>query len=188
MPDTQQGAIERIDNGYVIRFERFYPSPIDTVWRALTEPEQLKQWTGAGEVELDLVPGGRFISRVTGPQELIDAILAEGGALETTDTILRVEAPRLLEHTFSGSADSVVRWELTPGPEGCVLRLTHTEHADTGGAQKASFLAGWHDLLDSIGEVLAGTREGGTWSLERWETYKQRYSEQVGIEPPSKSS
>ena len=180
MPDTQDGTLERIDNGYVIRFERYYPSPPEAVWQALTEPEQLKQGTGAGEIEVDLVAGGRFVSRTRGPPALVEAILAEGGALETTDTILRVEAPRLLEHTFSGSPTSVIRWELSPQAEGCFLRLTHTEHTDTEGTQRASFLAGWHDLLDSLGEVLAGTRDTANASRERWEAYKQRYSDQLG--------
>jgi uncharacterized protein YndB with AHSA1/START domain len=180
MPDTPNGTLEQTENGYVIRFERFYPSPVEAVWLALTEPEQMKHWSGAGEFEVVLVEGGRLVSRVTGPPELVETILAEGGPLETADTILRVEAPSLLEHTFNGSSTSVVRWELSQEPGGCLLRLTHTEGGDTEGTQQASFLAGWHDLLDSIGEVLAGTKDTASWSLERWETYKQRYSEQLG--------
>jgi uncharacterized protein YndB with AHSA1/START domain len=179
MPDTQSGTLERTGDGYAIRFERRFDSAVDVVWRALTEPEQLKQWTGAGEVEIDLVAGGRFVSRVTGPPQLVETILAEGGALETHDTVLRVEPPRLLEHTFNGSPASVVSWELSPDGPGCLLRLTHTERADTEGTQKASYLAGWHDLLDSLAEVVAGAREPGTWSLERWERYKQRYDEEL---------
>jgi uncharacterized protein YndB with AHSA1/START domain len=182
MPETQDGTLERTDDGYVIRFERRFDSPVNAVWQALTEPEQLKQWTGAGEIEIDLAAGGRFISRVTGPPDLVEAVLKEGGSLETHDTVLRVEAPNLFEHTFNGSPASVVRWELSADGNGCLLRLTHNERADTEGTQKASYLAGWHDLLDSMAEVIAGTREEGTWSLERWEGHRDRYSRTLSEE------
>ena len=76
MPDAADGTISREGERFVIRFERRFPSPIEEVWAALTRPERLTQWVGATEVELELVEGGKMVTRTTGPQELVDAILA----------------------------------------------------------------------------------------------------------------
>jgi uncharacterized protein YndB with AHSA1/START domain len=48
-----------------LRFERSYPADIETVWRAWTEPDQLRQWWGpekttVPECEIDLRVGGRI--------------------------------------------------------------------------------------------------------------------------------
>ena len=48
-----------------VSFERTYDTPVETVWRAWTDPEQLKQWWGPNDVtipecEVDLRQGGRF--------------------------------------------------------------------------------------------------------------------------------
>ena len=43
--DDDFGRLERAEGGEVrLRFERRFPQPPDTVWRALTEPEQLQAW------------------------------------------------------------------------------------------------------------------------------------------------
>ncbi|MBO0678693.1 SRPBCC domain-containing protein [Mycolicibacterium sp. S2-37] len=49
--------------GKEFRFERAYRAPLDTVWRAWTEPEMLRQWWGpektfVPECEIDLRVGG----------------------------------------------------------------------------------------------------------------------------------
>ncbi len=48
-----------------VNFERVYNAPIETVWQAWTEPEQLKQWWGPDNVSIpeckvDLRVGGKF--------------------------------------------------------------------------------------------------------------------------------
>jgi uncharacterized protein YndB with AHSA1/START domain len=183
MPDSSEGRVERLDGSYVIHFERRFSRPVAAVWDALTKPEQLKDWVGAGEVEVDLVPGGRIVTRTTEPPEVVAAIVAEADeeALERTDTILRVEAPRLFEHTFGGSPTSIVRWELEPDGDGCLLRLSHTEPGAVDREGTSSFLAGWHDLLDMLGQMLEVER--ARWepsSMERWEAYKARYAALIG--------
>lgn len=47
-----------------VEFERTYNSPIDKVWKAWTDPDQIKQWWGPDgvtipECEIDLKVGGR---------------------------------------------------------------------------------------------------------------------------------
>ena len=46
----QLGAFKRHDDNIDVRFERFYPRPIDRVWSALTQPERLQDWMGASRV------------------------------------------------------------------------------------------------------------------------------------------
>ena len=46
-----------------LNFERSYSAPLDTIWRAWTEPEMVRQWWGPGkttieECEIDLQIGG----------------------------------------------------------------------------------------------------------------------------------
>ena len=48
-----------------VEFERTYPMPVEKVWRAWTDPEQLKQWWGPDhtsipECRVDLRVGGEF--------------------------------------------------------------------------------------------------------------------------------
>jgi uncharacterized protein YndB with AHSA1/START domain len=52
--------------------ERLLDAPRDMVWRAWTDPEQLKRWWApkpyeTPEVDMDLRPGGKFYTRMTGP-------------------------------------------------------------------------------------------------------------------------
>ena len=129
-----EGTIQPLEGRSLVRFERRYPHSMERVWAALTEPEQLHQWFGEGDIELELVEGGRFDVVTTGPAELVGAMIEFGGgeeALERHDTVLQVDPPRLLEHTFYGG-ESVVRWELQPDGDGCLLRLTHTMGAPAG--------------------------------------------------------
>ena len=51
------GTYETIDGKPAVRFERRYPHPVDRVWHAVTEPEQLAHWFPT-TVEVDLREGG----------------------------------------------------------------------------------------------------------------------------------
>jgi uncharacterized protein YndB with AHSA1/START domain len=48
--DVEVGAVRR---------SVVLPAPVEAVWAALTDPEQLSAWVG-GEVELDPFPGGQI--------------------------------------------------------------------------------------------------------------------------------
>jgi uncharacterized protein YndB with AHSA1/START domain len=174
------GTVEEIDGRYVLRFQRRFGHPVERVWDALTRPERLTQWFGEGEVDLDLVAGGKFHMRTTGPPELVEAVIAEAGeeALDSHDTVLRVEPPTLFEHTFGGDPNSVARWELQPDADGCLLTLTHTEPPGFDLVNAPRDLGGWHTLLDNLGHVLDGTPI--SWKKEHWEAHRDRYAANVG--------
>ncbi len=175
------GTLEEIDGRYVLRFERRYAHPVDRVWNALTRPEQVSQWFGGeNEIQLELVEGGRYETKTTGPPDLVEAIVREAGqdALETRDTVLRVEPPRVFEHTFGGDPGSIARWELEPDGDGCRLRLTHTEPAGFDAANAPRDLGGWHTLLDLMEQGLAG--QPVEWTAEHWEEHRDRYAATLG--------
>ncbi|MGH8984227.1 MAG: SRPBCC family protein [Acidimicrobiia bacterium] len=173
------GTLEEIDGRYVLRFERRLGHPVERVWDALTRPERLAEWFGSDEIELDLVEGGRFDVRTTGPPELVEAIIREAGeeALMQHNTILRLERPLLFEHTF-GDPDSIARWELQRDGDGCRLILTHTEPAGFDAADAPRDLGGWHTLLDLMEQALAG--EPVEWTSQRWEQHRDRYAATLG--------
>lgn len=174
-PDLHDGTLEERDGRYVTRFERRIPHPVERVWDALTRPDVMCQWYGAAEIELDLVPGGRFVTRV-GPGELADAIVAEVGEehLESEDTVLTVEPPVRFEHTFGGNPESIARWELErDGADRCILRLAHTEPSDFPRGDAPRDLSGWHAMFDLLADVLDGTPT--EWTMRRWEGLEEHY-------------
>jgi uncharacterized protein YndB with AHSA1/START domain len=86
-------------------------SPMDDVWTALTEPEQLEEWF-ANDVELDLREGGRAAFRWENGEE-------RGAVVEELEVKRRLVL-RWLDD------DGLVRLELDPVPEGTRLRVVET--------------------------------------------------------------
>jgi uncharacterized protein YndB with AHSA1/START domain len=173
IPD--EATVEKIDGRYVLRFERTFAHPVETVWDALTNPERITAWMGEGEVTLDLVAGGRYEARTTGPPDLVEAIIREGGeeALVQRDTILQVEPPLLFERTFGGHAESIARWQLQREAGGCRLTFTHAVPPDLDRAHLARTLAGWHQLFEQLAEAVDG--KPLRWRKERWEELRDHY-------------
>jgi uncharacterized protein YndB with AHSA1/START domain len=59
---TRLGTIEEAGDKYVLRYERYLDHPVERVWAALTEPDQLAGWLAAAD-ELELAEGGRIALR-----------------------------------------------------------------------------------------------------------------------------
>lgn len=53
------GTLRTADGRCVLRFERTLNHPVDKVWRAITDPEELKHWFPAG-IEADWRQGGEL--------------------------------------------------------------------------------------------------------------------------------
>jgi uncharacterized protein YndB with AHSA1/START domain len=149
--------------------------PIDAVWRAITDPAHNEAWFG-GRLEIELKPGGAFISY-------------HRGGIRVVDRVVRIEPPRLLEHTFwvDVNPSALVTWELRPSDGGCLLILTHALSLDDLRAAAASVAAGddlttilsrngagWHHLLDMLEAALDGrTLE---WSDADQRALQERYA------------
>ncbi|HZT65901.1 MAG TPA: SRPBCC family protein [Acidimicrobiales bacterium] len=152
-----EGSIERSGETVTLHYERHLAHPVEAVWRAITDPEEVAAWSG-WEVEIDLRPGGRFVTRHQTGDRVVDRIV-------------RVEPPHLLEHTFweDVNPEARVTYRLDEEHGGCRLTLTHvlTMSDLRRSAERYSWAgdpttqiprtgAGWHRLLDRIAARLDG--------------------------------
>ena len=194
------GTYETIDGKPAVRFERRYPHPVDRVWRALTQPDELAHWFPS-TVEVDLREGGRMRfefpggemepmeGSVTVPEEMaawfpstVEVDLREGGAMRFTfdphlaepmeGKVVELDPPKVFAFLWG---KDLLRLELAPEGDGTRLTLTQTLEAD----EAARNAAGWHVCLDK----LAG--EDTDWE-PLYEEY-QRRGVPAGAEIPGRS-
>lgn len=147
---TRDGRRIEVDGHPALRFERRLLKPTDRVWAALVEPDGLARWMQA-DAAVEPRLGGRF------------RLGLDHGRVPMEGTITAWSPPRLLEYSWPASethGDSLVRFELSPMPDGCRLVLTHILK---GGGEMVDFAEGWHWHLDALDRAL----EGETVALDR---------------------
>ena len=143
--------------------------PPEKVWRALTDPAQLREWAPfdadhslatVGEVKLSTV----------------------GTPMVSDSTVKRAEAPRLLEHTWG---QFELRWQLEPLGGGTRLTLWHSidKRFISMGA------AGWHICFDVLDHLLAGDPLGrmvgpDAMKFGGWQRLHAEYATLFGVEAP----
>jgi len=157
------GIIEPTATGAVIRFERRLSHPVDEVWAAVTEPARLADWwlPFDADITVDLRPGGLIVMAAAGDEPMT-----------ITCEILRVEPPVLLEHTHVDEG-SMLRWELEPDGDGCVLRLSHFV-TDPATAINNCYAVGLHLSLERLAPALAGTPT--PWDWDAFARHQHRYA------------
>jgi uncharacterized protein YndB with AHSA1/START domain len=138
------------------------------VWRALTDPAELRQWAPF-DSDRDL---GR-----TGEATLT---LAGAESPETSPASVRAAEPfTLLEYTWG---DDVLRWELEPQGAGTRLTLRHTTD---DGSWMPKVAAGWHICLDVADYLMAGEPIGRIVAEDAmnygWERLNSAYGARFGI-------
>ncbi|WP_344945680.1 SRPBCC family protein, partial [Actinomadura miaoliensis] len=125
------------DDGWTLVFVRDLSHPPEKVWRALTDPAQLRQWAPY-TADRDLgSPGG-----------IVLTMIDEEGAEELASMVIHAERPTLLEYSMG---TDLLRWELTATSSGARLVLQHTVK-ERDWAPKAA--AGWHLCLDVAERLL----------------------------------
>ncbi|HET6866915.1 MAG TPA: SRPBCC family protein [Solirubrobacteraceae bacterium] len=153
------GAYDTIENRPALRFERRLSHPVEVVWRAITESDELEHWFPS-RVEVDeLRPGAEMTFRFENMP--LDA------PSTMTGRVTEFDPPRLFEFYWG---EDHLRFELEPvGADACTLRLTvlldEREKAARDGA-------GWHVCLDRLGRQLAGAEPGGR---EDWRDLYEEY-------------
>jgi uncharacterized protein YndB with AHSA1/START domain len=129
-----------------IEFERQLPYPIEDVWEAITDPEQLACWLAPTTIEPHA--GGTIVVE-GGPKDLPIEVR------RATGRILEWNPPHTLEYEWHQAIieDSTVRFELEGDEHSTTLRLRHRwlSPANAGG-----FAPGWHSYLDRLGAHLGG--------------------------------
>jgi uncharacterized protein YndB with AHSA1/START domain len=139
------------------------------VWRALTDPESLREWAPF-DADRDLgAAGAATLSMVGGEEPEVPAC-----------TVKRAAPPRLLEYTWG---EDLLRWELEPIASGTRLTLRHTL-GDRAWLPKVA--AGWHLCLDVAERALDGRPVGRIVASDAkrfaWERLNAEYAERFGIE------
>jgi uncharacterized protein YndB with AHSA1/START domain len=128
---------ELIGDRPTLEFERPLSHPIEAVWRAITEPEELAHWFPSA-VELELRPGGPMTFQFPDGETVLHG------------EVIALDRPRLFSFTWG---DDDLRFELEPDGGGTRLRLTVALDARNKAARDA---AGWHMCLDALERVLEG--------------------------------
>jgi uncharacterized protein YndB with AHSA1/START domain len=133
----------------VLRFERFLPRPIDQVWRAVTDPAEMRSWFPT-RIEIDRwEPGAALTHHFDEPS--FDPV---------PGTVLACSEPYRLVFTWG---DDTIGFELTPVPGGTTFVLTE----ELGRHRAAGNAAGWEVCLERLVTGVVG---------EGWEPRFERYS------------
>ncbi|MEA2442832.1 MAG: hypothetical protein QOJ12_124 [Thermoleophilales bacterium] len=168
-PTQQDGSFQTIDGTPALHFERRLSHPVETVWRAVTEPAGLAHWFPA-QVTVDLRPGGamRFV--------FVDHDELPSGDGE----VLALEEQRLFAFTWGPSRFLI---ELEPQDDGaaCLLRFTHFLDERDAAARD---MAGWHVCFNRMEEYLGGDDTGAP-SNEPDNEWRSLYEQYVDRGVPS---
>jgi uncharacterized protein YndB with AHSA1/START domain len=123
--------LETIGGRPALRLERYLAHPVERVWRAVSDPAEVRRWMPAA-ADWTLTVGAEF---------------KLGGQ---TGQITEVDPPHVIGWTFG--ADQF-RFALRAEGDGCALVFTHVFDAVGGAAQTA---AGWECYLDRLDAQLDG--------------------------------
>jgi len=137
-----------------LRFEEFYPYPVDRVWEAITDPEAISDWL----MPTDFAPrlGHKFQFR-TKPEPGFDGVV--------NCEVIELYAPRRLAYTWEGGGiETVVTFTLEPVPQGTMLVLEHKGFRGVRATMVSFFLSsGWkkkilpHRLPAALSRYAAGS-------------------------------
>ncbi len=167
---SHDGVLNQTEDGYELRFERQLRHSVDKVWTALTEPNQIRCWLATAEI-LELQAGGAIELRWQNTD-------LEGNHAVARGHVTQINPPTTLE--YDTDIHGLIRWELEPRDQGCLLRLTVTH--DLQAAFVVLVLAGWHVHIDFLEDALEGVMvDWPNWPFDRWEIHHTRYAEREDI-------
>lgn len=151
-------TVEKVQNGYIARFERHLKYPVEQVWSMITENDKLSKWFSELSIE-ELKEGGKV------------KFDFGNGTFEELD-IIEVKKNSVLEFTWW---DDRIRFELHPEPDGCCLALIEGIKDITDHTPKD--LAGWHMCLSVINVLLGGNTY--EHRKDEWKVWAERYTKLI---------
>ena len=155
MTTTTTKATSTSDNDAVVS-EIYITAPPERVFKALSDPRQLKLWFTTPEApvqswEMDARPGGRYRYATEKGTIVVNNV----SEFECHGEILEINPPRLLVYTWIANwheekrRSTVVRWELFPEAIGTRVKVTHSGLAQENVARK-DYAGGWPGMLDQL--------------------------------------
>lgn len=149
----------------VLTFDRWLPYAIESVWSAITDPAERRQWMG--ETTIDARVGGEIEMVPCDPPIEVDN-------KRMTGLITVWDPPHVFEHQWHQRIvePSVVRYELQPENNGTRLRFSHR---GLGVRNATGFRPGTHAFLDRLEAHLAGETLPD-WSTRYREVAESTYS------------
>jgi uncharacterized protein YndB with AHSA1/START domain len=151
-------VIEKVEDGYIARYDRSLKQAIEKVWAALTQNDMLRKWMPNLQV-VDLGMAGT-----------IKFTMNDGTGSSFDMKITDFKEKAVLEFEWG---DGWVRFELYPQAEGCLLVLNEWIRTITDHTSKD--LAGWHVCLDVLIDLLNGQYHT-EFPKENWEKWHQKYA------------
>jgi uncharacterized protein YndB with AHSA1/START domain len=152
------GTLETVDGRPALRFERRLAHPVERVWRAVTDPDELARWFVAS-VPWTPAAGETFT------------------AMEQAGEITEVTLPRRIAWTWGGEAFS---FDVAPDGDGCRLVFVHVFGDRSLGAQHA---AGWEAYFARLDAHLRGEFLSEQEAHEREPELHEQYAERFGLDP-----
>jgi len=165
-------SIEKNGEQWTLVLVRQLAHPPAKVWRALTEPDQIREWAPFDSDRNLGTAGTATLTTVGSPTLHI-----------TEAQIKRADAPKVLEFTWGGQD---IRWELEPVGNNAT-RLTLWHNIDRRFIAMGA--AGWHLCVDVMDRFLDGHPIGrivgpDAMRFEGWHRLHREYAKQFGVETP----
>ena len=170
-PGPASGArVQKDGEKWTLVLVRDLRHPPAKVWKALTDPEDLREWAPFDADRNLGTVGAATLSTV-------------GTPLLSETQVKRADAPRVLEYSWGGGD---LRWELEPHGSGGT-RLTLWHNINRGFISMGA--AGWHICFDVLDHLLAGQPLGRivgpeVMQFDGWQRLNAEYAKQFGVEPP----
>ena len=140
VPGPASAHIDKSGEQWTLVLVRELRHSPEKVWKALTDPAQLREWAPF-DADASLDKSGSTVKLTT--------IGAPSQYAVTETKVTRAEPPKLLEYTWGGGD---VRWQLEPRGAGTHLTLW----ANIDRRYIAMGAAGWHVSLDVMDHLLSG--------------------------------
>lgn len=156
-----------MNENFDLHLERVLDAPRDLVWKAWTSPEHIKRWWSprpyqTPECEIELTPGGKFYTRMTGPdgfdfsgtacilellpgERIIWSTTMKNGYRPNEFTADGCNGfPFTAVHTFEDIGNGKTRY---------TARVMHANAKDRDAHNAMGFEHGWATCAEQLGEV-----------------------------------
>lgn len=146
-----EATLLRAGDRPILRFERHLPRPLDAVWKAVTDPEQMRSWFPT-RIEMTEWKRGAQISHHFDDHDIEPL----------PGTVLEWDPPHRVRFTWG---TDTIGFDLSPASDGGTIFVLTEELGASIAARNA---AGWEACLDRL--------ESGDGEREPWKTRFDRYA------------